>query len=134
MLDDFVTNLPERLWLGMRNPAIKTLRDKFRSTCRKRKAAGTASLAASGIIEDVSDVDVLIGELMREKADEQEQRQRERHNAESNAEDLVKAGGQIRELTTAEAVRRTASVLSTQIVNVLYSRQKVRCEDKGMDE
>lgn len=118
----------------MRKPTIKRLKDKFRSNCCERKEADAANLAASGIIEDVSDGNVLIDEILREKADEQKQRQRERHNAESNEKVPVKAGEQIRELATVGAVKRTAAVsVSAGSESTVVTSKKVRREDKDMD-
>lgn len=68
----------------MRKPNIRTLKDKFRDTCIERKAAHAANLAAFGIFDDLSDVDVFMKDLTREKADGQKQQQRKCQNAENN--------------------------------------------------
>lgn len=90
-------------------------------------------MAIYGNIEDVSNVDVLIEELVREKADEQEQRHGGRHNAESSEEVPVKAGEQICELATVGAVRRTASVsVNAESESTVVAPKKSRREKKDM--
>lgn len=118
----------------MRKSSVNTLRDKFRIHCRERKTAETANWLASGTVEEVSDTDLLLDELILEAKEAAEQKWRERLAGDDRGEVLVSAGEESRE---AGATRMAKCALSTVGVGEGRSsgctpKRKVRWEDDCM--
>lgn len=70
--DTFLQNIPTETWICQSKPTVKPLRDKFRALLRRRRTADRTNAAASGIAEDLTEVDQLLDDLIKNKTTEEE--------------------------------------------------------------
>ena len=96
--DDFIQNMPPSVWKSMKPPSIKTLPDKLRVMLKARKSHVAASEAASGIVENRSEIDMLLDEILTEKEDFIQERRNEREELNVREEALVVAGQSIQRM------------------------------------
>lgn len=105
VLDTFLANIPESSWVSMRKPSIKTLRDKYRNMVKERKAVVEANMASSEIVDDSTEFDRLLDDLIHERSDLDLQSKRNRDEMNVREKPVV---------TTGEEIRKQASTRQTE--------------------
>lgn len=72
VLSTFLAHVSSRMRDTHNKPSVKTLRDKYESLANRRKETNSCNERASGITEDVSEVDQVLNDLIlkREEVDE----------------------------------------------------------------
>lgn len=104
--ETFLKNVPEQTWNRHCKPSVKTLQDRFRSLMRERKVVNARNEGASGIVEDVSQLDAVMDDLLREKDDEKLKRKKLRDRMDAKEQALVAAGENIRTLAVERSSKR----------------------------
>lgn len=140
VLDTFIENLPNTMWCTMQKPAVKTLRDKYRGLVKDRKAKVASNLAESGIVEDISELDQLLDDLMHERDDLDTQKRQERQEMDAREESLVAAGEEIRQQACVRQTRRSTAASDNDHPGTEQSSgtgstpKKRRTDDVAFDE
>lgn len=72
VLSTFIAHVPCRMLEAYNKPSVKTLRDKLESLVKNRKEINSCNDCTSGIIEDMSELDQILDDLIlqREEVDE----------------------------------------------------------------
>lgn len=96
VLNTFIENIPSDTWLRHEKPKVKTLSDKLRAMMKERKQTNEENTGASGIAEDVTDVDELLDDLLDEKSEFEESKKKEKQELNQREEALIAAGEDIR--------------------------------------
>lgn len=99
----FLENLPPSTWTQHAVPSVKTLRDKFRVMMRARRNIDAFNAAASGISEEITELDQVLDDMTREKDSEDEEKKTKRDEASAREAGLTQTGLMLR----AEASTRT---------------------------
>lgn len=105
--DTFIENIPPSTWLQHVKPSVKTLRDKFRAMMRDRRRVDHENSAASGIAEDITEVNQLLDDLISEKDREDEERKEQRDEATAKEARLVECGKELRAAASARCRERS---------------------------
>lgn len=105
--ETFIENIPPSTWLQHVKPTVKTLRDKFRAMTRDRRRVDHENAAASGIAEEISEVDQLLDDLISEKDREDEERTEKREEATAKEARLVECGKELREAAASRCKERS---------------------------
>lgn len=97
VLEDFIKNCPRRLWTYMNKPTVKTLRDNFRALLRDRRSVVASNTKSSGIVENISNIDVMTDDIIMEKDEFEEGKRRKHEECDAKKEQLSRAGNDIRQ-------------------------------------
>lgn len=76
--DKFLLNIPSETWSRQLKPTVKTLREKFRALLCTRPTVDCSNTAASGIAEDLTEVDHLSNDSIKEKEIEEDKKRKEK--------------------------------------------------------
>lgn len=108
-----IKTLPERPWLRVRKPTVKTFTKNFKSMCREMKTGDGSNITTSGIINKVTDVDLPLDEPVQGKRGDDKQHQRKRQNAETDENDFFRAGEEAHQFESVGGVKQLQSVSFT---------------------
>ena len=130
--ETFIENMDAATWEKQTKPSVKTLRDKFRSLVRARRDANSANEDASGIAEDITEMDQILDDLIQEKDREEEDRKKTRDEESARDADLSQKGFEIRGEAVCRTTKETEEEKKVRKEN--QRRERKRRRDEGLPD
>lgn len=96
--DKVMMAIPESVFETYERPSLKSLRDRYMRLEDKRRETACLNEVMSGNVETVTDLDILLDDLIHEKDEWKEQQQAYKGRSSERERKLVEAGEEIRTL------------------------------------